>query len=68
MTRRDERMEHEILSIDVMPPSPDERCIRCGVLIDDTNESGWEGFTADGFTQKICIICNTNETISKQGA
>lgn len=34
-------------------------CLRCGDLITDANDSGWEAFTEDGLTtQPICVFCD----------
>lgn len=61
------KVSSEILSIDVIPPSPDERCIECEKPITKENDSGWELFTEDGMTRKICCACNDKLNKEQEG-
>lgn len=34
------------------------RCAHCDTQITDDNDSGWEVFVENGYTQKICKACD----------
>lgn len=44
------------------------KCAHCSVPITKENDSGWEAFVANGYTQRLCTECDqrlTNEPIQK---
>ena len=42
-------------------------CIRCGCVITEENDSGWEAFTEDGrTTQALCKSCDNAESIKER--
>jgi hypothetical protein len=36
-------------------------CVRCGALLTQDNDSGWEVFVTANVTQSICVFCEIKE-------
>ena len=50
-----------MLNIDGNTSNNKKVCLRCGVLIDKTTDSGWEAFVDGITTQPICIWCDEKD-------
>ena len=46
------------LNIDGNTSNNKKVCLRCGILIDKTTDSGWEAFVDGIITQPICVWCD----------
>lgn len=59
-----------MVDFDHIESNKSSTCLYCGCKITSDNNSGWEGFTADGkTTQPICVICDAKDRgHSKEGS
>lgn len=59
--------EQEVIAVIPICSNGKQQCARCGVLISDRNDSGWEVFIGDGrTTQPICKVCDQEDGLPAQ--